>query len=76
MEIDRNINPPIEQEEFNHLFGYVGKINTKYGNIYVDLSGKFPLRYINGMTTVLFYITLLPILFYPLLSPMQKMKQW
>ena len=76
VKMDRDIHPPMEREEFNHLFGYAGRINPKYGKIYVDLTGKLILRSIEGTTTVLFYMTGRPMLFYPLLSPMKNMKQW
>ena len=66
----------MEQEEFNNLFGYVGWINPKYGNIYVDLTEKPLLLSIDGTTTFLLYMTGIPNIFYPLLSTMQKMKQW
>ena len=71
--MDRDINPQMEQEEFSHLCSYVGWINPKYGKIYVDITGKFPLCSIDVMNTD-FYMNGLPMLFYLLLSPMQNMK--
>ena len=43
VKIDRDINQPMKQEELNRFFGYVRQINPKYGKIYVDLTGKYPL---------------------------------
>ena len=50
--MDRNVNPPMEKIRFNHLFGYLARINPKYDKIKVDLTGKLPLRYIDVMNTV------------------------
>ena len=47
----RDMNPPQEDEKHNQLFTYVGKLD-KDGTIYVDLTGKFPVSSMDGMTTV------------------------
>mgnify|MGYP003325311313 CR=1 FL=1 len=52
LETDRDINPPQENEKFNQLFCYAGSIDRKAGTIYVDLTGNFPLRSLDGHMTV------------------------
>jgi hypothetical protein len=52
IETARDMNPPREPTAKNHLFCYAGGINTKDGTIYVDFTGKFPIRSIDGMTAL------------------------
>ena len=52
IELDRDINPPQENEKNNQIFCYKGGINTKDGTIYVDFTGKFPIRSMDGMVTI------------------------
>ena len=75
VETNRDINPQIEQEIFNNLFGYVGQINPKYGKIYDYLNGKSPLRSIKGMKKSSFYMTVIQMLLYLLLSLTKDIKQ-
>ena len=39
-----DMNPPQIKEDFNQILCYTGTLNTKDGTIYVDLTGKFPIR--------------------------------
>ena len=49
----RDYHPPMEEGvKDNHLFTYLGRVD-KDGTIFVDTTGNFPLRSIDGMTTVL-----------------------
>ena len=50
--LDRDINPPQENEKNNQIFCYNGRINTKDGRIYVDFTGKFPIRSMDGMVAI------------------------
>ena len=36
----------------NQIFCHNGRINTKYGTIYVDFTGKFPIRSMDGMVAI------------------------
>jgi hypothetical protein len=51
IETARDMNPPHEKATKNHLFCYNGSINNKDGTIYVNFTGKFPIRSIDGMTS-------------------------
>ena len=49
----RDYHPPmVKGVKENHLFTYLGRVD-KEGTIFVDTTGNFPLRSIDGMTTVL-----------------------
>ena len=50
--LSTDMNQKHETEEFNHLFAYTGQINNKDGTVYVDLTGKFPIRSLAGHTTI------------------------
>ena len=52
MELERDINPPQENEKNNQIFCYNGRINTKDGTIYVDFTGNFPIRSMDGMVAI------------------------
>ena len=52
IELDRDINPPLENEKNNQIFCYNRRINTKYGIIYVEFTGKFPIRSMDGMVAI------------------------
>jgi len=45
-------HPTISKSKQNHLFCYLGKVDTKNGTIYMDLTGNFPIRSMAGMTTM------------------------
>jgi hypothetical protein len=44
--------PPQEQVAKNHIFCYDGSLDNKDGTIYVDFTGKFPIRSVDGMTAI------------------------
>ncbi len=44
--------PPAEKEKFNHLFCDFTYVDHKDGTMYTDLTGKFPIRSMVGMTAV------------------------
>ncbi len=46
------MHPPLEREKHNQLFAYVEKLDPKEGTFYADLTGRFPVRSIDGMITV------------------------
>ena len=46
------INPPIVKEQTNQLFGFHAMLDKKDGHIYVDYTGTFLIRSIDGMTTI------------------------
>ena len=50
MEVEKCINPPLEQEKMNHLFARMAYVEKQCGIIYTDLTGKFPVRSIDGHT--------------------------
>jgi hypothetical protein len=52
IETARDMHPPQEKVSTNHLFCYTGHIDKKDGTIYVDLTGEFPIRSIDGMTAI------------------------
>ena len=51
-ETQQCINPPIVKEQTNQLYGFHAMLDRKDGTIYVDYTGTFPIRSINGMTTI------------------------
>ena len=52
IEYEQDINPPIVKERQNHLFFGLALIDKKYNTIFVDLTGTFPLRSVDGYTTI------------------------
>ena len=52
IETKRDMHPPQENATKKHLFCYKGSLNHKDGTIYVDFTGKFPIRSIDGMTAI------------------------
>ena len=44
------MNPPEEKEIMNQIFMTLGYVDKKEGKIYADLTGKFPISLIHGMT--------------------------
>ena len=52
IELDRDINPPQENERNNQIFCYNRRINTKDGTIYVHFTGRFPIRSMDGMVVI------------------------
>ena len=44
------MNPSEEQERMNQIFMTLGYVDKKEGTIYADLTGKFPITSIHGMT--------------------------
>ena len=44
------MNPPEEKERMNQIFMTLGYVDKKEGTIYADLTGKFPITSIHGMT--------------------------
>ena len=51
IEVNRCINPPLEQEKTNQLFVSLAYEDTQDDIIYTDLTGNFPVRSIDGYTT-------------------------
>jgi hypothetical protein len=52
IEAARDMHPPQETESMNHLFCYAGVLNKKNGTIYVNFTGKFPIRSFDSMTAI------------------------
>ena len=52
IELERDINPPQENEKNNQIFCYNGRINTKDRTIYVGFTGRFLIRYLDGMVAI------------------------
>ena len=44
----RDINPPIEKETQNHIFVYHAILEPKERTIYVNYTGNFPIRSMEG----------------------------
>ena len=53
IETKRDINPPMEKEANNQIFTFPANVNHKDGTIYIDFTGKFPIRSSDGMTSIL-----------------------
>ena len=53
IETQRDINPPMETETNNQIFTCPALVNHKDGTIYIDFTGKFPIRSSDGMTSIL-----------------------
>ena len=52
IEIEQYIHPPIEWEKINHIFTSIAKVENKDGKIYVDNTGNFPIRSIEGYISI------------------------
>ena len=52
IETNRDINPPHTVETQNQMFCYNGSMNIKGGTIYIDFTGKFPIRSMDGMVAI------------------------
>ena len=46
------MNPPEERERMNQIFMTLGYVDKKERTIYADLTGKFPITSIHGMTAM------------------------
>ena len=53
IETARDINPPMEKETQNQIFVYHAILEPKAGTIYVDYTGNFPIRSMEGNTAIL-----------------------
>ena len=53
------MNPPEERERINQIFVTLGYVDKKERTIYADLTGKFPITSIHGMTAmfIMYYWT-------------------
>ena len=52
IETARDINPPMEKETQNNIFVYHAVLEPKVGTIYVDYTGNFPIRSMEGNTAI------------------------
>ena len=52
IELDKCMNPPKENEKMNQIFLTLGYIDKKVGTVYADLTGRFPITSLNGMSAV------------------------
>ena len=52
IEYQRCMNPPIEKVIWNQLFLSMGFIDKKNRTVYADLTGKFPITSMNGMSAI------------------------
>lgn len=52
IETERDFHPPREQEKMNHLFARLAYVDRRDGTIYTDLTGKFPIKSIEGMVAI------------------------
>ena len=55
IDMERDFHPPKAPQkecQVNHIFVTLGQVDTKDGTIYGDFTGTFPLRSIDGMTTI------------------------
>ena len=50
--ISKMYAPTKEKEKWNQLFISMGYIDKKKGVVYADLTGKFPITLMNGMTAI------------------------
>ena len=53
--VEECINPPSKQEKMNQLFANMAYIDKKDGIMYTDLTGNFPVRSIEGYTSLFSY---------------------
>ena len=47
-----DMHPKLEHSDFNHLFCASFTIDPKNGTTYMDCTGKFPIRSLDGMVTI------------------------
>ena len=52
IETARDMNPPMEKETTNQIFVYHAVLEPKVGTIYVDYTGNFPIRSMEGNTAI------------------------
>ena len=52
IETARDINPPMEKETQNQIFVYHAILEPKAGTIYIDYTGNFPTRSMEGSTAI------------------------
>jgi hypothetical protein len=52
LEAEQDFHPPLEKEARNQVFVSAWTIDPKDGTIYTDLTGRFPVRSLDGMVTV------------------------
>ena len=52
IETARDINPPMEKETKNLIFVYHAVLEPKGGTIYVNYTGNFPIRSMEGNTAI------------------------
>ena len=52
IETERYIYPPVEREKMNQLFTSIYIVDKKDGTIYVNNTGNFPIRIIDGYITI------------------------
>ena len=52
IETERCMHPPQETETMNQLFMTMGYVDKKQGTVYADLTGRFPITSIEGMTAI------------------------
>ena len=48
IEMEQDIHPPVEREKINQIFTSNTKLDKKDGTIYVEDTGNFPIRSIEG----------------------------
>ena len=46
------MNPPMKNEKSNQIFVYRAVLDPKAGTIYVDYTGNFPIRSMEGSTVI------------------------
>ena len=47
-----DMHPKLEHDAFNQLFAYTIQMDAKDGTTYMDCTGKFPIRSVDGMVTI------------------------
>ena len=52
IETAQNTNPPMEKEKQNQIFVYHAVLEPKSGTIYIDYTGNFPIRSMEGNTSI------------------------
>ena len=52
IETARDMNPPMEKETTNQIFVYHDVLEPKMGTIYVDYTGNFSIRSMEGNTAI------------------------
>ena len=55
IETTQDINPPMEKETQNQIFVYHAILEPKAGTIYVDYTGNFPIRSMEGKTAIFIF---------------------